>query len=300
MKKLLVTFLLILSMLLIACGARELGNSEPPSNDLGAPAGETSGEGESAPVEGGESEVAPVEGGEAAPAEGGEAAPAEGGEGEAAPVEGGEAAPAEGGEGEAAPAEGGEAAPAEGEAAPAEGGEAAPAEGGEGEAAPAEGGEAAPAEGEAAPAEGGEAAPAEGGEGEAAPAEGGEAAAPAVEGEQTHVVQPGDTTSEIAKAYGVTVEDIQAANGLFNINAITVGQTLKIIAGAATAGDTGEAPAPVSGFDPERYLSHTISYGETLFTIGRAYGFTVDELMGFNGLSGTRIDAGQVLKIPIR
>jgi LysM repeat protein len=43
-----------------------------------------------------------------------------------------------------------------------------------------------------------------------------------------YVVQKGDTLSSLAEDFGTTVEEIMAANGLTNPNAIQVGQTLII------------------------------------------------------------------------
>ena len=42
---------------------------------------------------------------------------------------------------------------------------------------------------------------------------------------------------------------------------------------------------------------HKIKNGETLSTIARKYGVTVNQLKSWNGLSGTRINAGKQLKI---
>jgi LasA protease len=53
---------------------------------------------------------------------------------------------------------------------------------------------------------------------------------------ETYVVQPGETLSQIALAFGCTVEEIVAANGLSDANAISVGQTLYI---PITAAETG-------------------------------------------------------------
>lgn len=47
-------------------------------------------------------------------------------------------------------------------------------------------------------------------------------------GQRIHVVQAGETLSEIARTYGVTTEAIVQANGLDNPNAISVGQALVI------------------------------------------------------------------------
>jgi LysM repeat protein len=45
---------------------------------------------------------------------------------------------------------------------------------------------------------------------------------------RTYVVQQGDTLAAIAQQFGTTTEAIQAANGITNPNAITVGQVLTI------------------------------------------------------------------------
>jgi len=54
-----------------------------------------------------------------------------------------------------------------------------------------------------------------------------------------YVVQPGDTLSSLAEDFGTTVEEIMAANGLTDPNAIQAGQTLIIpalISGTLTLG----------------------------------------------------------------
>jgi LysM repeat protein len=49
-----------------------------------------------------------------------------------------------------------------------------------------------------------------------------------VVGQRIHVVEQGETLSEIAREYGVTTEQLVQANGLDNPNAISVGQALII------------------------------------------------------------------------
>jgi len=48
------------------------------------------------------------------------------------------------------------------------------------------------------------------------------------EGQQTYVVQPGDTLAEIAAAFGVTLDALVEANNIENIDVIEVGQVLII------------------------------------------------------------------------
>ncbi len=63
----------------------------------------------------------------------------------------------------------------------------------------------------------------------------------------TYTVQRGDILSRISKRYGVTVAAIAAANGIVNINRISVGQVLVIPA----AGTTAEAAAGLQPATPE-------------------------------------------------
>lgn len=149
-----------------------------------------------------------------------------------------------------------------------------------------------------------EQAPPEGGEtGETAPEEGQEQE-PA--GDVIHTVVAGDTLGDLANRYGVSVEDIAAANGLSDVHTLEVGQQLVIPLG----GETGAAEEPVeepaeeaeggaeeSPAAEERV--HIVSPGDTLFRIGQQYGFTVDELVAYNNLANPdRLDVGDEIRIP--
>lgn len=214
------------------------------------------------------------------------------------PVDAGGAA--DGGEGAADG--GGEAATDGGSEGAADGGGEAAAEGGEGATdggeATAEGSGEGAAEGGDDTADGGGEATTTDGSGDGATASGGETAAG---GEATtHVIQPGDTVGTIAQRYNVTIQDIVVANNLLNENSITAGETLQIVAGAAeNAG--GESAETAPQFDPNNHFIHVVSYGETLFIIGQRYGFTVEELAGYNGIANVnQIKFQQEIKIPIR
>jgi LysM repeat protein len=109
-------------------------------------------------------------------------------------------------------------------------------------------------------------------------------------GEVTHVVAAGETLGQIAQLYGVSVEDIAAANNISNVDALEVGQTLIIKAGAAVEAQ----PTETTGEQ-----IHVVQAGENLFRIGLRYGFTPEELAAYNNIPDiTRIDVGQVIKIP--
>jgi hypothetical protein len=76
--------------------------------------------------------------------------------------------------------------------------------------------------------------------------------------------------------------------------------------GRLTGGETrlaAAAPVPdaaASGPSPsdDEAIAYRVNRGDTLWSIARRHGLTVDALKDLNGLSGNRIKAGQVLSVP--
>lgn len=100
-----------------------------------------------------------------------------------------------------------------------------------------------------------------------------------------YVVVRGDNLYRIALRFNTTVDAIMKANGLTSSN-IYVGQTL-------TIPGPGVPPAPTGQV-------HIVQTGDTLYSIARRYGTTVDAIMSANGLTSTTIYVGQQLIIPGR
>lgn len=109
-------------------------------------------------------------------------------------------------------------------------------------------------------------------------------AAPAAE--IIYTVQRGDTLSAIAARYGVTVAALQQVNGLGG-TVIVLGQRLIVPETAAVA-----AAAPGAQF---RYV---VQRGDTLFRLAQAYGTSVLGIQRASGITGTRLEIGDVLQIP--
>jgi CSLREA domain-containing protein len=105
----------------------------------------------------------------------------------------------------------------------------------------------------------------------------------------TYIARAGDTLQAIAARFGTTVAALQAANGLGTRTWIYVGQTIIIPAGATAP---QPAPSPVTGG------SYIVQRGDTLFRISLRFNTTVLALQQANGLTSTRIYAGQRLVIP--
>lgn len=95
-----------------------------------------------------------------------------------------------------------------------------------------------------------------------------------------YVVRSGDTLWLLAQRYGTTVAAIKSLNGLTS-DVLNIGQVLKIPA-------TGDGS----------YFEYTVRAGDTLWMLAQRYGTTVDMIRDLNGLTGDRLDVGQVLRIP--
>jgi LysM repeat protein len=108
---------------------------------------------------------------------------------------------------------------------------------------------------------------------------------------ETYVVHASDTLSRIGRAYGVTVDQLAAANSISNPDRIAVGQVL-IIPGSGIS-----APAPTPS-EPQ-VETYVVRPGDTLWRISRELKVDLDALAAANQIADVnRIRAGQVLTIP--
>lgn len=127
-----------------------------------------------------------------------------------------------------------------------------------------------------------------------------------------HKVKAGETLASIAKLYEVTPDEIKKANNLRR-NAVRVGQQLRVTTAskqalmentvAAVTNTKTTAPAKTTAPKTETKAaptSHTVKKGETLSTIARKYGVTVDALKKANALKNDNIQVGQKLKLPVK
>lgn len=106
-----------------------------------------------------------------------------------------------------------------------------------------------------------------------------------------HRVRSGETLGSIARKYRVSVANLRQWNRLGRSSLIRVGQRIKIVGGK---GAVSSAVARSS----ERPGTHVVRRGETLSSLSRRYGVSVAALMEENGMSSSRLRAGQRLKIP--
>ena len=116
----------------------------------------------------------------------------------------------------------------------------------------------------------------------------------------THVIQAGESLRTIAQQYKVSMDALALANGIANVNRISMGRQLCI---PHTTLDTVQTPVataiPISTNLP--YANqHTVAAGETLFRIANRFGVSVELLKVINGITDPSIlRIGQVLTIPV-
>lgn len=106
-----------------------------------------------------------------------------------------------------------------------------------------------------------------------------------------HVVQSGETLLSIALQYNVSVEEIQAANGLSS-DLIGVGDelTIPVVRENSASGQSG----PASNF------SYTVQQDDTLISIALKFGSSVEDIQSANNLAANAvIRPGDSLVIPV-
>lgn len=95
----------------------------------------------------------------------------------------------------------------------------------------------------------------------------------------THVVQRGETLSDIARQYGVSLEYLVASNDISDIHNIQAGQELRVLSPPG--------------------IVHTVARGETLWKIARVYRVPVAEIEAVNGIDrSSLLRPGQLLMLP--
>ena len=110
---------------------------------------------------------------------------------------------------------------------------------------------------------------------------------------QNYLVRPGDTLISVAARHRVTVQQLASANGLHWATWLYVGQRLTI----PGAGSPGAQPAP-SNPPSSSGGTYVVKAGNTLFSIARWHGTSVQALRTANGLTSNTIYVGQRLTIP--
>lgn len=99
----------------------------------------------------------------------------------------------------------------------------------------------------------------------------------------TYTVKAGDTLYSIANQFGLTVNELKQLNNLSS-DILSIGQVLNV----SDSGASSNAPSN----------TYVVKSGDSLYSIARKYGITVDALKSANGKSSNLLSIGEVLVIP--
>ena len=102
-------------------------------------------------------------------------------------------------------------------------------------------------------------------------------------GSNYYTVKAGDSLYKIANQFGITVDELKAANNLQS-NILNIGQSLKI--------------PKEEEIIPGDYKVYTVQKNDSLYKIANQYGVSVDDIIKLNNLSSTTLQIGDQLLIP--
>lgn len=116
---------------------------------------------------------------------------------------------------------------------------------------------------------------------------------------QYHIIRSGDTLYGLSRYYGIKEELIRKANPDLRATAMRIGATVKIPVpeGVRMAVQKPKPRAP----DSKLPFSHeyTVSKGDTLWSIAKLFGISLDELVAKNNMTiSSVIRVGEKLKVP--
>lgn len=113
---------------------------------------------------------------------------------------------------------------------------------------------------------------------------------------QIHIVLPGETLYSIAKKYNVSVDELKKTNPTAASNGLGIGDEINIPGQAAV--ESNRTTSPLNNVQNQSKLTtHKVVAGETLYSISKKYGVSVDELKKFNPEVSSGLQVGQTLKL---
>ena len=101
----------------------------------------------------------------------------------------------------------------------------------------------------------------------------------------TYVVQKGDSLYSISRRYGISVSDLKNANNLTS-NILTIGQVLVV-----PDDNMNNSDEMISNI-------YVVQRGDSLFSIARKYGVSINDIRMINNLNSDVLSIGQTLIIP--
>lgn len=127
-----------------------------------------------------------------------------------------------------------------------------------------------------------------------------------------HIIAEGETLSMLASKYKTTVGDIMRLNGMHADSKLSIGQKIKIPSGGQTVARPGETTnanktsannvKPVNTATAKKTskeLTHIVEPKETMYSISKKYGITVQQLQEWNYKKDNNLETGEILAINV-
>ena len=108
-----------------------------------------------------------------------------------------------------------------------------------------------------------------------------------------HKVKPKESFFGLSSQYGVEIDDILDWNGLHIMDGLQIGQELNLVVSKSHF----KAKEPTAKPTTKNEQVHEVKKGETLWSISRKYGVTIEELLKWNNKEHNTLSLGEKLKI---
>ncbi|EIJ43284.1 putative glycosyl hydrolase [Beggiatoa alba B18LD] len=117
-------------------------------------------------------------------------------------------------------------------------------------------------------------------------------------GGNVHIVQRGESLYGIARMYNVDFRNLAAWNNIPEPYTISVGQQLILYPSGTTGSTTAAVPVSSSQGYASSQGTHTVQAGETLYSISKRYGYSVQQMASLNNIAPPyTLSVGQVLVV---
>lgn len=108
-----------------------------------------------------------------------------------------------------------------------------------------------------------------------------------------HRVEQGETLYALSKRYNSTVDQIRQSNAGLT-GGLSLGAVVRIPVAASAVVPSSSATVQNTMVEPG---IHDVKQGETLFSLAKRYGLSVDQIKMWNGISGNELTIGQKLSL---
>jgi murein DD-endopeptidase MepM/ murein hydrolase activator NlpD len=117
-----------------------------------------------------------------------------------------------------------------------------------------------------------------------------------------HVVEKGETVYSISRSFRISPEELMRYNNITDASKLQIGRRLRIpgdSAGASSAPLSASGTTSAASSAVNSYTEYRVARNDTLYSIARTNGVTLEVLRNANGFSADHVlKAGELIKIP--